>query len=237
MSTKATNHLSDDSVPRWVWWGTLTGVALVAAITVFGAVLLRLGEADPPVAGPVTWEDRALRWASGPEVALAANEGAWWIAPQEAALPDGAFTLEVRAQITADSDPSAAWGAWLEMPDGARVIYAVSGEGYITTRRCPTGDIPPAEIEDCPALRPEWRWMPYPRVNSPGTANTITLHLERSGDVRLRLNGERLGAAPVARNGRWGVWARGGRDGGATLVWQRADIRGRSLATVTPPGP
>jgi hypothetical protein len=203
----------------------LSGVALVAAITVLGAVLLRLGAADPPDAGPVTWEDRALRWASGPEAALAANEGTWWIAPPDAVLPDGAFTLEVRAQLAPDSDPSAAWGVWLEMPDGARVIYAVSGEGYLTTRRCPAGDAPPAVIEDCPALRPEWRWMPYPRVNPPGTANTITLHLEPSGDVRLRLNGERLGTAPAGRSRHWGVWVRGGRDGGATLVWQRAILR------------
>jgi hypothetical protein len=200
----------------------LTGAVLL--VTLIAVILISRGVTDPPVAGPVIWSDRALAWASGPQVTLAAGEDHWWTAPAAATLPDSPITLDVQARLDADGDPSAAWGVWIERPDGARVIYALSGEGYVTTRVC--AESLPLALEDCPALRPEWRWMPYPRVQPPGDSNTITLHQETSGDLRLRLNGEILGAAPVARSGAWGVWARGGRDRAAAITWQRATVGG-----------
>jgi hypothetical protein len=204
---------------------TLAGVGAVILLALAGVILIGRGAFDPPVAGPVIWSDHDLAWADGPQVSLAAGEARWWTAPADAVLVDSPVTLDVRARLDADGDPSAAWGVWIERPDGARVIYALSGEGYVTTRVCESP--PPSALEDCPALRPEWRWMPYPRVQPPGQSNTITLHQESSGDLRLRLNGEILGAAPVARSGAWGVWARGGRDGAAALIWQQAVLRGK----------
>jgi hypothetical protein len=228
--------IKDDSVPRWVWRLALGGAALVVVVTVSGAALLGLGAADPPNAGPVTWSDVALRWAAGPEVVLGAGEAEWFDSPPDAVLPDERFTLDVQARFLEDA--GAAWGIWLETQDGARVIYAISGEGYTTTRRCepsPAGaycDTPlrsplcfQQEIEDCPALRLEWRWFAYPRINPPGETNTITLHVERPGQIRLRINGEIMGIAPVAWSGRWGVWARGGRDAAAALRWEYAAVR------------
>lgn len=214
----------DQPAPRWLWIVTFAGAGVIAAITLAGALLLRLGAADPPVAGPVIWEQAGLGWAGGPVMALDPGGSAWFPAPDEAALPGGAFTLDVRARLDGESDPGAAWGVWLETIDGARVIYAASGEGYITTRTCPPGHTGP--IDACPALRPDWRWMPYPRVNPPGQRNTITLHQEPSGAIRLRLNGEILGAAPVERSGRWGVWVRGGRSARADIIWEGASRRG-----------
>ncbi len=197
-------------------------VGSVLLVTLIGVILIRQGATDPPVAGPVIWSDERLAWANGPGITLAAGVDQWWTAPAAAALPEGPITLDVRARLDRDGDPAAAWGVWIERPDGVRVIYAISGEGYLTTRGC---EAIPAALEDCPALRPEWRWMPYPRVQPPGQSNTITLHQEPSGDLRLRLNGEILGAAPVARSGAWGVWARGGRDRAAAITWQRAAVR------------
>jgi hypothetical protein len=198
------------------------GVVVVVLLTAGGALLLALGAADPPLAGPLAWEETELAWAGGPSLRLDAGASAWYTAPPSARLPVGAFTLDVRARLSPESDPGTAWGVWLERPDGARVIYALSGEQYTTTRVCPTA--PPAALEDCPALRPEWRWMPYPLIHTPGTANRITLHREQPGAVRLRLNDERMGIAPVALSGRWGLWARGGRAGVTVIDWQWARL-------------
>jgi hypothetical protein len=204
----------------------------VLAVTLAAALWLAAGGADPPRAGPViVWADQTFAWAGGHELALEPGTGIWITAGTGLSA---AFTLEVRAHLSGDSDPGAAWGVWLEDQDGGRVIYAIgdadthTGEGYVTMRRCPPGEFAPVAIEDCPAVRPEWRWMPYPRVNPPGDTNTITLHRESSGAIRLRLNGERLGAAPVAMTGQWGVWARGGRESSAVLVWDDAAIWGGS---------
>jgi hypothetical protein len=183
---------------------------------------LACGAADPPVAGPVIWRDSDLEWASGPELSLGAGEGYWHTSPTD--LPDGPFTIEVQARI---SDPGAAWGIWLEAGDGTRIIYAINGAGYTTTRRCPADDLGDLlEIERCPALRPEWRWMEFPRIHRPGESNRITLHTEAPGMVRLRLNEERMGIMPVEVTGRWGVWGHSGRESGAGIRWEWAVIHG-----------
>jgi hypothetical protein len=209
--------------PRWVWRLTLAGAALVIGVTALGAIWIAGGASDPPVADPVVWSDSALTWASGPAITVAAGEQRWFSAPPEAHLPDTAFTLDVRARFAADAGPGAAWGVWIETPDGARIVYAISDEGYTTTRRCDTLT-PQADIEACPALRPEWRWFAYPRLHPPGEANTITLHVEAPGDIRLRLNREIMGIAPLAWDGAWGVWVRGGRASGAVLTWENAEM-------------
>ncbi len=203
-----------DRAPRWVSVLALGGSALVVVGVAIAALLLARGAADPPLAGPITWEDRALSWA---------QPAGWSAAPADVSIPANAFTLDVRARQPADAGPLAAWGVWLAADDGSRVIYALNAAGYITTRACPPDPFPPITLEDCPALRPEWRWSPYPRVNPPGSANTITLHRESSGAIRLRLNGEQLGVSPVQTTGAWGVWA---RDSAPT--WELASLRAAS---------
>ena len=230
---------SSDPLPGWVWWSTRAGVGIVIAVTVIGAILLARGATDPPVAGPVIWADTELIWAGGPVIALAAGESIWFTAPESAPLPPGGFTLDVSAQITTDSDPGTAWGVWIETGDGERVIYAISGEGYTTTRNCVPHPLAESwTIEDCPALRPEWRWMPYPRINSPGTMNTITLHtimphrenaLAGGSEVRLRINRENMGAAQIQWSGRWGIWLQGGRAGGASGIPATIRLKGTEL--------
>jgi hypothetical protein len=213
----------DTKPPRWVWRLALVGAALVVGVTALGVIWIASGATDPPAAGPVVWSDSALRWASGPAITLAAGEQDWFSAPSEARLPDAVFTLDVRARFAADAGAGAAWGVWIETSDGARVVYAISDEGYTTTRRCEPLT-PPADIEACPALRPEWRWFAYPRIHPPGEANAITLHVEAPGEIRLRLNQEIMGIAPLAWDGIWGVWVRGGRASGAVLTWESAAV-------------
>jgi hypothetical protein len=202
----------------------MVGTALAIGVTALGVIWIGGGATDPPVAGRVTWSDAALRWASGPVITLAAGKERWFSVPPEASLPDAAFTLDVRARFVADAGAGAAWGVWIETADGARVIYAISDEGYTTTRQC---DGPTIPMDTCPALRPEWRWFAYPRIKPPGETNAITLHVEAPGNIRLRLNREIMGIAPLAWDGAWGVWVRGARASGAVLTWERAEIQHR----------
>ena len=176
-----------------------------------GGLILSWGAADPPVAGPVVWSDTTLNWLEDGNRPLNPGEVDWFTAP--ATLPPDGFTVTVLARFTPDSDPGAAWGIWLAAADGTRVVYAISGEQYTTTRVCPAlAWLNPASytFEECPAQRPEWEWSAYVRLNPVGVTNHLTLHREASGEVRLRLNRETLGAAAVAYTGDWGVWRRGG---------------------------
>ncbi len=184
---------------------------------------LRLGAADPPFHGAALWVDPALTWAGGPSWELEPGQGVWHAAPDEAAPPEGPFTLKARATLSAAGDPSAAWGVWLAQADGTRVLWAISGEQLVTTRICPA-EPPPAAVEDCPAARPEWRWMPFHLIRPPGRVNTIALRRDAAGAVRLWLNGERMGMMPVEPGGAWGVWARGGRDGAAGIAWEQVGL-------------
>ena len=212
----------EDEAPRWLWQAALSGAGAVIAVTLAGVLLIAGGVTDPPLAGPVAWADEALGWVVE---ALAAGRDAWASAPVPLPAPPDAFTLTIRARLPADADPLAAWGMWLAETDGSRTVYAISAAGYLTTRRC-TAHLPAeATLEDCPALRPEWEWSAYPRIHPPGQANALTLHREANGAIRLRINGERLGMAPVDVEGTWGVWARGEAGELPRVAWERAELR------------
>lgn len=212
----------EDEAPRWLGRVVLAAAGAVITVTLGAALLIAGGATDPPLAGPVVWADEAPGWAIE---ALAAGRDAWASAPVPLPAPPEAFTLTVRARMPAAADPLAAWGVWLAETDGSRVVYALSAVGYLTTRRCPADWPAGAALEDCPALRPEWEWSAYPRIRLPGQANTIALHREANGAIRLRLNGERLGAAPVDVEGTWGVWARAETGESSRVAWERAELR------------
>lgn len=212
----------EEQVPRWVWRAVLVAAGAVIAVMLAAALLIAGGATDPPVAGPVVWADEGLGWAVG---TLAAGRDAWAAAPASLPAPPADFTLAVRARLPVGADPLAAWGVWLAEADGSRMVYAISAAGYVTTRRCPA-DLPAGDaLEDCPALRPEWEWSAYPRIRPPGEANTIALHREPDGAIRLRVNGERLGATLADVEGTWGVWARAGGGESLRVAWERAEVR------------
>lgn len=205
---------SSDTLPAWLARATLGGVLAVLLGTGALAALILSGATDPPVARPVIWADEAFSWVAATQP--------WARAPVTLPATSAVFTVTVRARLPADADALAAWGVWLGEQDGARVIYALNAAGYWTIRRCPAGVLPTAPIEDCPALRPEWRWLFHPRLRPPGDANTITLHREPDGTIRLRINGERLGGASVDVTETWGVWVRAGD---SLPLWERAELR------------
>ncbi len=212
---------ADDRPPRWIWIAVLSGSGLVVLTVAGGILALALGAADPPVAGPPIWHDSALDWAG--ESSLLPQTAAWYVAP--VALPNRSFTLRLSAQLAAGSDPSAAWGIWIAQAGGTRAVWAISGEGYFTIRACTDQE---SMLEDCPAVRPEWRWGAYNRLHPPGETNQITLHVEDSGELRLRLNDERMGAFVVDMTGEWGIWVRGGRENLSALHWEEVSLYAKS---------
>ncbi len=221
----ADRQAADAPPPRWLWRAALGGVALVIALVALAAVALGRGAADPPVAGPVTWSDRAFAWAGASRATLAPGAAHWWAAPEPLPLRggDAAFTLAVRARLDAAADPLAAWGVWIAAADGTRTVYAISAGGYWTIRTCSPGSMPQV-IEDCPAAHPDWRWRSFPRIDPPGTANTVTVHYTPAGGTaRLRVNEERLGAPAFMPGDAWGVWVQGGAEP-ATLTWEYATL-------------
>ncbi len=211
-----------DPLPAWLWQASALGLIVVLMLIGAGVWLVAGGATDPPLAGPVVWEDEALDWATG---ALVGGRDAWAFAPAPLPAPPAAFTLTVRARLPVDANPLAAWGVWLAAVDGSRTVYAISAAGYLTTRHCPAEQPAPDALEDCPALRPEGEWSAYPRIRAPGQANTVTLHREANGAIRLRVNGERLGAAPVDVGVTWGVWARAGGSESPRVAWEWAEVR------------
>lgn len=217
----AKRHILAENAPGWLWTTAAIGAAIVALAALIGALAIAIGAADPPHAAREVWRAEDWSWTGGPARTLAPGEQGWAAAPSM--LPDGRFTLDVRARLDAGADPGAAWGVWIAADEGGRIVYALSGEGYLTTRRCAPGQLPPA-LDDCPALRPEWRWTAYPRLNPPGATNRLELHRETPGAVRLRINRERLGLAAVNLAGEWGVWWRGGRSASSELTWERAAL-------------
>lgn len=220
--TTAKYHIPAERAPGWLWKAAIAGAGSVALVALIGALAIALGVADPPQAAREVWRSAGWAWAGGPARVLRPGEEGWAAAP--VALPDGRFTLDVRARLGASADPGAAWGVWIMTGDGGRIVYALSAEGYLTTRRCAPGALPPA-LEDCPALRPEWRWTAYPRLRPPGAINRLELHREQPGALRLRINRERLGLAAVDPAGAWGVWWRGGRSDAAEITWESATLR------------
>lgn len=217
----AKRHIPAENAPGWLWTTAAIGATIVVFAALIGALAVARRAADPPRAVREVWRAGDWSWAGGPARALAPGAEAWAAAPSR--LPDGRFTLDVRAHLDANADPGAAWGVWIAAAGGGRIVYTLSGEGYLTTRRCPPGKLPPA-LEDCPALRPEWRWTAYPRLHPPGATNRLELYRETPGAIRLWINRERLGLAAVDPAGEWGVWWRGGRSAGSELTWESAAI-------------
>jgi len=138
--------------------------------------------------------------------------------------PDGSTVAFVVGSVDGETNAYRS-AVWLAAVDGSRTVFAISAAGYLTTRHCPAEQPAPDALEDCPALRPEGEWSAYPRIRAPGQANTVTLHREANGAIRLRVNGERLGAAPVDVGVTWGVWARAGGSESPRVAWEWAEVR------------
>ena len=154
-------------VPRWIWHVALVGLALMTTALGSGALVLTMGAADPPVAGPLILdeESRAI-WL--PE--------AWKcvFAPGYTLAPTTALTVEVTAALDGPAD--AAYGLWLqECAPPRRAVFALDGEGYFALFEQPADEPPP------------WRWFLHARPRP--AVNRLRLDLAES-KLTLRVNDE-----------------------------------------------
>ncbi len=94
-----------DPAPRWLWRAL---VLLLACLITGGgalAVALRLGIADPPLAGPLAWERRAPEGGCLDVIGVTLPP---WAAPA---------TLIASARVDAPPEALTRWGVWLGAPD------------------------------------------------------------------------------------------------------------------------
>lgn len=94
-----------DPAPRWLWRALTLLLALVLIGGGAAIILLRLGIADPPLAGPLAWERRAPEGGCLDVGGLALPA---WGAPA---------TLIASARVDAPPDALTRWGVWLGAPD------------------------------------------------------------------------------------------------------------------------
>lgn len=211
--------------PAWLWraanWGLVLALGGVAAL----ALVLALGAADPPRAGPLQWQDDFKdglgRWTpdSGPggslaaaggalQVELGAGGAAWAVTPG----PASDFTLEVAG---ASSTGSAAYGlvfGWQDASHYSAVL--VSGDGYAEA------------YTQAGAQRTAWlAWQQWPHILVGGEGNRVRVDVQAGPagtGVTARVNDEVLARTTLAGEaGQIGVFARGAEPARVVFSWVR----------------
>src|SRR5258707_8506027 len=94
---------SKRDVPLWLWWLMRVGFLGTLILGLAGVIVLENGAADPQRAGLLAWENGPL-----PEISIPARSA--FTLDNSVQLPAPPFTLEVTAQLAANSDPAASWG-------------------------------------------------------------------------------------------------------------------------------
>lgn len=131
-----------------MWRGGLGGLALLAALVVTGALLLALGVADPPAAGPLQLD---MTFDAPRGVVTLAGARTQRFTEARALPVVSRLTLEVAARLPGGPG-DAAYGLWLWRCDGIRQrVYAVTGDRYVA-QFAPDADAPPP-----------WTWFPHAR--------------------------------------------------------------------------
>jgi hypothetical protein len=203
-------HL-DEAPPRLLWRLVVGGtLSLVVALALLAGVLAA-GAADPRRAGGSLYTENDFS-----TIELSPHQID--TVTLEHTLPLNAFTLESHAE--SQGDPSAAWGFWLQNDD-TYLIFAISGEGYVTARRCPTLE---TVLEDCPTLKEpdqgiQTSWKAIHFIQP--TENHLRLDL-RDGVLSLRINHEWMWNVEGNPAGEFGLWMSGGRD--TTAIFEIKNI-------------
>ncbi len=107
---------AEGRIPRWLWRALLLALGLTAVGGALAAMLLLGGAADPAPAGPLRWEQHA-------EPPGCLDLGA---IPLPTLSPP--VTVELAAERLESASEFAAWGLWLERPEGPR--WEVLPSGY-----------------------------------------------------------------------------------------------------------
>jgi hypothetical protein len=203
----------DEAPPRFLWRAVVGGTLSLVVVLGLLAGVLAAGAADPRRAGDSLYAENDFS-------AIELSPHQIKALTLENPLPQNAFTLEAHAELLLESDPSAAWGFWLQN-DATYLIFAISGEGYVTARNCPTLE---TLLEDCPTLKEpdqgietSWKSIHFIRP----TENSLRLDL-RDGVLSLRINHEWMWNVEGNPAGEFGLWMSGGRD--TTAIFEIKNI-------------
>jgi hypothetical protein len=227
MSTVTTNAREEP----WLWRLANRALILSAAGVGLLALVLALGAADPPRAGPLLWQDDFKaglgRWTLAGETFVRMDtvagalgmtfigeteQAAWAVTPGT----DGDFTLEVAG---AASEGQAAYGlvfGWHDETHYSAVL--VNGNGYAEAYTQAGPD------------RTTWlAWQQWPHILAGGDSNRVRVDLRQTltgWAVVARVNDEVLAETTLAGGaGQVGVQARGA--GPAQVVFSWARLWGR----------
>lgn len=190
---------SSGDVPLWLWRLIRAALMGVVMLGVIGVLALSTGAADPQRAGPAAWDN-------GPLLEIAIPIRSAFMLDKPINLPAPPFTMEITAQLAANSDPAASWG--LEFDSSS---FGIMLNGYRFLALLP-GDL-----------------MPFIHVRGLGEANKITFDVDSQNQGTWRINDEIAwrGITPALHVAR--VAVRGGPNSAAWLTVQR-------IALFIPPG-
>jgi len=216
---------SDQNVPRWLWRTVTWGFVIVTVGVTGLAGALALGLADPPRAGPLSWQDdfksETGRWAF-----LAPEGGS--LAPQAGALlvefssshsdqmalaltvgPAGDFTLEVAGAQTG-GESGAKYGlvfAWQNATHYSAIL--INGNGYAEAYRLNGAE------------RNDWfKWQQWPNILVGTDSNRVRVDV-RGTRITARINDELLGETTTAAQGKIGVLAESAAPAQVVFSWVR----------------
>ncbi len=198
---------SPDVTPRWLWRVVRVALLAVMAVGVAGVIVLGAGAADPSRAGPLLYEDAT------PHTLTTSPNSNPVIDPDFFAFPKGAFTLEVSARFSVESDPTTAWGIVLGPPqtsNSSTPFYSARLNGFRQFAVWPT--------------QPDF--TPFIHIRANGQTNKLTLDVRSDGSATLRINDEVAwtGRLPVAGTAMIELF--GGQDSAAALTVERIAVYG-----------
>lgn len=189
-------------------WPSLV-IATLFSIVGFGFAAWRLTIADYNQIDIAQWVDTELDWVK--DQSRPSQNMQFFEAPHS--LNSTGFSVEVFAQLNADSDPSAAWGIWFKNQSGVWLIVAINGAGYVTARECPTQDMPRLDL-CAPLTEPTQQiltyWKVFRFIRPRGEMNTVRVDYQADDlQVTLRLNHEwmwDIPYQPTTNTIQWGLW-------------------------------
>jgi hypothetical protein len=192
--------------PRWLWRFAWLSLATVLAISIGGALLLGLGAADPPRAGPLQWQiTNQSVWKLAPGVEQNQVTGAM----ANFVVPEPPFTLEVTARLSTTSDLGAQWAVVLQPfpPTATTAPEVITVDGGGNYRE--TGSD---------------QRISFPHLRSVGQTNMLRVDVDANGGEIIRFNDEiawRGSYPPGMSAARLRLLGFGGWQLDSRLIWER----------------
>jgi hypothetical protein len=192
----AMSNPSNGNLPPTLWRLTRFSLTAVVVIGVLLTLSLALGMADPPTAGPLAWEV-----ASPTAAIIAPRQTSVMSEPLELQVP---FTLDVTAQFSFASDPTASWGLIFQDNNHLPVFgILVNGNSFFS--------VIPAQPD----------FTPFIHIRPPGESNKLTLNVEADNHATLRINDEIAWQGKIPSPQRATIQAIGGTAKIAIVTLQR----------------